>query len=448
MSGGAAHTNCALYFDPTLIKGRCVSALRPIFVLIAAVWFLQLAGGALSVIVPLGLSEMGASATNIGIIAALYAAGMMAGAYGAPRLVGEIGNIRVFSAAASLTLIGSLALSFTPSIWLWAPIRIFQGIGFAAMFASAEAWLGQAAPKDQRGSVLGAYNVAAKAALMTGPFLIAGFAPLASGAFILTGIFLALALIPVCLTRQVEPQRVQTGGLEIRAIIKAAPSAVLGCFMAGIINTGTFALLPVFAASAMTDYSAVAAAATAFAVANAGGLIAQWPIGKLSDRLDRRTVVAAQTALAAIAVTPLAIFGSTLPSLAILALITAWGAGSLTFYGVCIAHGIDRVEEGRITELMGVLIISWATGSVIGPIIAGFVVESLPGQRPLFVFTLAGLILLSLSMIQRKVRRSSPRATRPWVMTWPAPIGLMSTKFYRIRRRHDDSGQHDGSGPG
>ena len=70
-----------------------MNALRPIFVLIAAVWFLQLAGGTLSVIVPLGLSELGASPTQIGVIAALYAAGMMMGAWLAPQLVARIGNI-------------------------------------------------------------------------------------------------------------------------------------------------------------------------------------------------------------------------------------------------------------------------------------------------------------------------------------------------------------------
>lgn len=408
-----------------------MNALRPIFVLMAAVWFLQLAGGALSVIVPLGLSELGASASQIGVIAALYAAGMMSGAYITPRLVSQVGNIRVFSAAASLTLIGSLALSFIPIIWLWAPLRILQGVGFAAMFASAEAWLGQAAPKDQRGSVLGAYNVAAKAALMMGPFLIAGFAPLAPGAFVLTGLFLALALIPICMTRQVEPKRAGTGGLRVSEMINAAPSAVFGCFMAGIINTGTFALLPVFAASALTGYSTVAAAAAAFALANAGGLVAQWPLGRLSDRFDRRSVVASQAAIAALAVLPLIIFGNSLSSIAILALILAWGSGSLTFYGICIAHGIDRVEEDRVTELMGVLIISWATGSVIGPILSGLVVEFLPGQKSLFIFTFTGLVILSLSMVRRTRTRRSPPNPKPWVQRWPAPIGLIGA---RVRR--------------
>jgi len=400
----------------------------------AAVWFLQLAGGTLSVIVPLGLSELGADASTIGFIAALYAAGMMAGAYFAPGLVARTGNIRTFSTAASLTLIGSLALSFALPIWAWAPIRILQGIGFAAMFASAEAWLGQAAPKESRGSVLGAYNVAAKAALMTGPFLVAGAAPLASHSFVMTGLFLACALIPVCLTKQVEPERLPTKGLPIRLIAKSAPSAILGCFMAGIINTGTFAFLPLYGSRAMPELGVIEAAAMAFAAANLGGLLAQWPLGRLSDRFDRRTVIGAQGIVAGMAAVGLVIFGSTLPLPAILGLLVVWGAGSLTFYGLCVAHGIDRMVDGRVTDLMGVLIISWATGSVIGPIIAGLVVSAGPGVTSLFGFTAAGLFILSAAMLIRRGQRPPVTKHRKWRPVMPAPVGLMGKKMYMARK--------------
>ena len=74
-----------------------------------AVWFLQLAGGMLSVVTPVGLAELGAASDAVGLIAALHAAGFMAGAYYAPRLIGELGNIRVFAAAAALTAVGAIS---------------------------------------------------------------------------------------------------------------------------------------------------------------------------------------------------------------------------------------------------------------------------------------------------------------------------------------------------
>lgn len=422
-------------------------ALRPVIVLLLAVWFLQLAGGTLSVIVPLGLAELGAGDTVIGLIAALYAAGMMIGAYIAPGLVSRTGNIRTFSAAASLTLIGSLALSFALPIWAWAPIRIVQGIGFAAMFASAEAWLGQAAPEGHRGSVLGAYNVAAKAALMTGPFLIAGAAPLAPHTFVLTGLFLACALIPVCLTHQVEPSRVETKGLPFVLVFKAAPAAVAGCFMAGIINTGTYAFLPLYAGAVMPDQTAITAAAWAFAAANAGGLIAQWPLGRLSDRIDRRSVVGVQCAVTAMIALALFILGPRLPMSGVLGLIALWGAGSLTFYGISVAHGIDRMIDGRVTELVGVLIICWATGSVLGPILAGLVISAMPGTSALFLFTAGGLIILSLIMFYRRSRKGVVDSRVRWRAAMPAPAGLMGARLHRRKTAKSGKPKKSASAP-
>ena len=411
-----------------------MTSLRPVLVLIAAVWFLQLGGGALSVIVPLGLSELGARSSEIGLIAAFYALGMVTGAILAPKLISSAGNIRVFSAAASLTLIGSIALSFSPPVWSWALVRILQGVGFAAMFISAEAWLGQAAPKEHRGSILGSYNVAAKAALMTGPFLVAGALGLFPYAFTLTALFFAMALIPVCLTQQVEPDRVQTVGFPLRDMARMAPAALAGCFMAGLINAGTFAFLPLYAATALSPMDATAAAASAFAAANAGGLIAQWPLGRLSDKIERRIVVGLQAFLTAGLVLALSLFGSDLPLWANLALLSGWGAGSLTFYGICVAHGIDRISEGRVTELMGVLIVCWSAGSVLGPLLAGlFIGDSVDGSR-LFIFTSLGLACLGSIMMFRLARRGPVKRTTRWYPALPGPVGLISAPLHKFRK--------------
>jgi MFS family permease len=415
-----------------------VRTFRSVFVLIAAVWFLQLGGGSLSIIVPLALSNLGAKTTEIGLIAALYAAGMMTGAFIAPRLVARIGNIRTFSAAATLTVLSSLALSFAPPLWSWALVRILQGIGFAAMFTSAEAWLGQAAPKDKRGSVLGLYNVAAKAALMTGPFLVAAAVPMMPYAFILSAVFLASALLPVCLTQQAEPVRGVIQNLPIRNIAKAAPAALFGCFMAGMINTGIFAFLPLYAGQAFPtlqlSVGTTGIAALAFAAANAGGLIAQWPMGRISDHFDRRTVVAGQCLVAAAVTLTLALFGPALPEFMILILILLWGAGSLTFYGICVAHGIDRVAEDQVTDLVGTIIIVWATGSVLGPVLTGFLVGDDVGGRGLFLFGASGLSLLSFVMIYRRFQGKPVVRSRRWYPTLPGTAGLVAARLHRFRK--------------
>jgi len=401
-----------------------MSAFRPVLSLIAAVWFVQLSGGMLGVLTPLGLADMEVGSLGVGVVAGLHAAGFMIGAYIAPRLIGTLGNIRMFAAAAALTAVGALMQGLWQSELGWALIRLVQGATFAAMFASAEAWLGRAAPVEHRGSVLGAYNVAAKAALLMGPVLFLQTAALSPQNYIWTGLFLAAALVPICVTRQQEPRRVAVARLPVMRMIKITPSAVFGVFIAGIVNTGTMSLLPIYISTISGGANAVAAAALAYAVANAGGLLSQWPAGRLSDRFERRFVIAALAAMSGLMAIALAAFGSMLEMKVILVLLFFWGAGSLSFYGVCVAHGVDRVSDDDLTALMSTLLLVWAAGSVIGPVAAGGAMRSGLGPAGLFALAAAGLFALTVAMLIRGIGRQGVPDTDQTEWQPVLPAGL------------------------
>ncbi|MEO0883661.1 MAG: MFS transporter [Pseudomonadota bacterium] len=379
-----------------------MSALRPVFSLIAAVWFLQLSGGLLGVVTPLGLVEMDVGTFGVGVIAGLYAAGFMAGAYVSPSIIGTLGNIRIFAAAAALSAIGALIQGLWLSEYAWAFIRFVQGATFAAMFASAEAWLGRAAPVESRGSVLGTYNVAAKAALLIAPVVFVGTSALQPQNYIWSGLFLAAALVPICITKQQEPLKVPVSRLPIVRMIRTSPSAVFGVFVAGVVNMGVLSLLPIYAAGISTG-DTVAAAALAYAAANAGGLISQWPAGRISDKYERRFVIAAMAASAGLASLVLAVFGSVLNLEMTMLVFFLWGAGSLSFYGVCIAHGVDRVSETDVTAFMSTLLLVWAAGSVLGPVVAGAAMRSELGPSGLFAMAAVGLFALTTAMTIRRI---------------------------------------------
>lgn len=380
---------------------------RPVLSLILAVWFLQLSGGMLSVITPIGLSEMGASPIGVGIVGGLHAAGFMAGAYFSPRLIGEIGNIRVFAAGAALTAIGAISQGLWTSEIGWAFVRFVQGATFAGMFAAAEAWLGRVTPQQHRGSVLGVYNVAAKAALLSGPLIIIGMVPLDPKNFLLCGLFLAAALVPVCLTRRQEPPKNLSGRLPLRRLLKVSPSASAGVFIAGLVNSGTLALLPVFAATLANDGNELAIAGIAYSIANVGGLLSQWPAGLISDRTDRRNVIALLALISGAATLALFLLAGSLPTFVVYALLFVWGAGSLSFYGVCVAHGVDRVPDEDMTAMMSMLLTVWAFGSVVGPILAGLIMRSPLGAPGLFAFSSACLVILFVIMLIRRIERAS-----------------------------------------
>lgn len=403
---------------------------RNVSALILAVGLLQLGGGILGVVTPLGLGEIGLTPVWIGAIGALHAAGFMAGAWAAPRVILAVGHIRVFSAGAALTAAGTLMMGIETTAPVWSLVRLAHGFGFAWLFASAESWLSVATPRDARGGVLGLYHVVAKVALLSGPFLVLSAAPLSAEPYLWAGFFLALALLPVCLTRRVEPARHGGKAMMPRTLLAIAPAAFWAVLIAGIVNTGTLALLPVYAqeiASGIDGLSAPAAAATAMAAAWLGGIASQWPAGRLSDRIDRRLVIAGMGAIAAGAALLLFLVGGFLPVGLVLLLLALWGAGSLSFYGIAIAHGVDRTAETEAAQLMAGLLFVWAFGSVLGPVLAGLAMATPAG--PSGLFALAGLLtlLLVFTMLWRRGRRGAvPEGERSdWEMTRPTSLGTV-----------------------
>ncbi len=401
---------------------------RNVWALIAAVGFLQIGGGILGVLTPLGLDAIGAGELTIGVIAALHAVGYMVGARFSTAMIRAFGNIRVYSAAATVASVTVLMMQLTLDVYAWSMIRLLQGMAFVLMFSSAESWLGADTPPEKRGSVTGFYHVVAKAALITGPFFVAGLAATDSHPYTWAAIFLALSLIPICLTRRGEPASPDTNPLSLKRLFELAPAAVLASFLAGVINTGTLSLLPLYAEVTLVGLSPEATGAAAWAAAAVwgGGLLSQWPAGRLSDKADRRVIIAILAASSALAALALGISASLSDTLR-MALLVIWGAGSLSYYGIAVAHAIDRAPEGQIAQVMAGLLFVWATGAVIGPILSGgaMLLDFGPGA----LFLLAAILgtVLTVAMLLRKAARkaSDEDQQTPWNPAMPtiAPSG-------------------------
>jgi len=381
---------------------------RTIGVFILAVWFIQLAGGIIGVVTPLALDAMRVSSLTIGVIASVFSAGFMAGALFAPALIGQFGNIRAFAAAAAISAITAHLMGTVFHPWGWAPLRFFQGLGFAVMFAAIESWLGAVVPNAKRGALIGVYHLASKAALLIGPFLMFGASALDALPYTLTGIFMTLALIAVCMTRQLEPRKPETPPRNMKALIRISVAASMAVFMTGVINTGVLSLLPLVVAEQGWPMSAAQAAIVAVAAAQFGGLLSQWPAGLISDRMPRRLVMAFMMIAGGLACLILALVGSQIHHFAFLALIGVWGAGSLSLYGVAVAHGLDRAEADQVTPLMSAYIFIWAAGSVIGPVLFGAVMSLPLGSSGMFALQTLLMLAMGLSLVVRYGVRAPP----------------------------------------
>ena len=396
---------------------------RNVWALIAAAAFLQLGVGILGVVTPLGLETLGVSPSLIGAIAAGHAVGFMAGAWTSSSAIILFGNIRVFSAAAAVCGASVLAMQLALDPIGWTVMRVIQGAAFAWMFSSIESWLGATVSAKSRGSVSGFYHLIAKVALVLGPFFVAGLAPIDFRPYLWCGIFLVLSLLPICLTRRGEPPAPTTETFPLRRLFRLAPAAVISVFLAGVINSGTMALLPIYAGVAMPDVAggATGAAALAAAACWVGGLISQWPAGRISDYVDRRLVIAVMGGISGAAALVLGLFPE-LPANYIMIALAVWGAGSLSFYGIGVAHAIDWAETHQIARVMAGLLFVWALGSVIGPPLSGLAF-SLPlagGGLFLLAAILSGLLVLA--MLWRQAVKADPpaEAQEPWKITLPS----------------------------
>ena len=382
-------------------QSKIMLAFRNVATLILAAALLQIAGGLLGVIVPLALGDQNLSNGVIGIIAAIYSAGFMIGAANAPKVIRRIGNIRCFAFAAGIAAATTLIMAMFRDPYVWSIMRFAHGVSFALMLASDESWMTEVTPPEKRGAVLGIYHVAAKMALILGPFLATGNLPADLEPYMWCGIFMSLALIPICVTRRVQPDPPDASPFPFKRMVEVAPSAVIGVFVAGVSNTGFLSLLPIFAEKAESG-SIAGTAAQLMAAAFLGGVISQFPAGYISDRIDRRIVIGIMGALSGVAALFLAILDGSPSSLLIQGLVALWGAGALSFYGLCVAHAADRCEPDKISRMMSGLLFVWAAGSVIGPILFGFIMSSPLETRGLFIAEIFMGFFLLVAMLWRR----------------------------------------------
>jgi MFS family permease len=288
--------------------------------------------------------------------------------------------------------------------------RFATGASVALLYAAGESWLSGAVGKHERGSVIGFYMVCTKGALALGPFLIFGAAPLAAEPLMTAALLGALALAPICMTSQAQPEPPKAEPLAIAEQFRTAPAAVIACFGAGLVNAGVLTLAPIYA----QQHFGVSAAAAFQAAAWTGSLFLQWPAGRVSDRIDRRLVIAVLLALAGAAALTLALLKDTLTLTQASLLFGLWGAGGLSFYGIAVAHMADRAEPGQLARATSGLLFVWAVGSVIGPVLLGLVVD-FTDLSALFWYAAILSIALAIVMIYRRAARELSRIKIPFL---------------------------------
>lgn len=313
----------------------------------------------------------GMSTSMLGWIMSGYFAGFVTGTFWVPRLIRRIGHIRAFSALASLASVATLlhGLYVHPVPWLL--LRFAAGLCIVGLYIAIESWLNEQTTNEERGHVFSAYMTTTLLGLGLGQLLLLTGDASRLELFALASVLLSLGLVPVAMTRVSEPQLVEAARLGLRKLYSISPLGMVGCVFSGLGAGSFWGLGPVFAAELGMDSGLVA---LFMALTILGGMLMMWPVGRLSDRMERRRVLAwvcvfaslgaASTAL----MIPLGDWGVLLGGF-------AYGCFAFSIYSLAAAHTNDHLERSQVLEVTSSLQLLWGSGAILGPILAGALMQ-------------------------------------------------------------------------
>jgi MFS family permease len=377
---------------------------------IAAILFTTLVfltgNGLVSTLIPVRAHMEGFSTLTIGIIGSAYFAGFVLGCFSGPRWLNRVGHVRTFSVCAGLCAAATLIMSMWTSELSWIAMRALFGFAAANMYMVIESWLNDRARNETRGSVFAAYLSVNFAGLMIGQLLFATARPDSFVLFSLTTVFYALCLMPMGLTDLKQPAPAPVPKLRPLKLYRISPVGVAGCIAGGLANNAVWTLAPVYAQAEGLSSGWIALFMVAFTL---GGTLVQVPVGRLSDRMDRRWVIVGTCALAATAGILIALFGGH-GRWVMLGSIGLFGVLMLPLYGLSVAHANDRIPRASFVESSATLLLINSIASVLGPTIAASVMDGF-GAPSLFFFT-ASVHTAMLIFTLVRLRRKEPAASR------------------------------------
>jgi len=374
----------------------------PVAALLFAVALLLTGNGLLGTLIPVRAQLDDFSIFSIGLLGSAYFVGFGAGCFYGPHLLRRAGHIRVFTAMASIVSAVALGHGLISIPLPWWLMRGVTGFCFAVLYIVIESWLNEASTNETRGKVLSAYLVINLTVITIGQMMLTLDDPAEFNLFALTSILVSLAVVPIALTAARAPRKIETVHLRIRKLFETSPIAFIGCVGVGLANGAFWTLAPLFVQRAGYDVDSVALVMSATVL---GGAIGQWPIGRLSDRMDRGTLLG-WVALAAGVLSVGVIVASALSIGWLLIAAATWGALSFPLYAVAVAQANDHAQPSEYVEVSGGLLFAYAAGAVIGPLVATVFMKILE-VGGLYVF--AASVQVALAMFTyRQLKRGKP----------------------------------------
>ncbi|SMF16298.1 Predicted arabinose efflux permease, MFS family [Tistlia consotensis] len=348
-----------------------------LFVLLSGIAFMVMGHGLQTSLLGVRAGFEGFPDYAIGLIQSAFYVGFVAGTLSGPWFVRRVGHIRTFAAFASLASMSTVLHAVVVDPWSWLVLRAVTGAALAGTFMVSEAWLNAIATTASRGRILSLYTLVSLVAYGASQLFLTLAKPQSFELFVLVSILISASLIPLSVSKIDNPPTISVNRLGLGRLYRTSPLGAFGAFMAGVVLAAFYGLGAVFVQRLGYSGDQVALFMT---VSILGAAVVQWPIGALSDWLDRRSVTAATCLAAAVAALAIAhLVGDRMQPL----LVAGFLFGGLTgpIYALCVAHANDYIDSSDAVGAASSLLTLYGIGAAVGPFVGGTIMGQLGPDR-------------------------------------------------------------------
>jgi len=375
--------------------------------LFLSVILLQLSSGGVGALDAISGIALGFSTAQVGLLGSAHFFGFFIGCWVAPRMMGNVGHSRAFAAFTATGAIGLLAHMLLVDPLAWAGMRVASGFSIAGCYTVIEAWLQAKVTNETRGRTMAAYRVADMGASLVAQLMISVLEPASYISYNLLALLCCAALLPLTLTKTAQPSTPSAPRLRPMLAVTRSPLAAAGVIVAAL-SAASFRMVgPIYGTGVGLQTNEIALFLPAFV---AGGALAQYPVGWLADKFDRRWVLI-WLSVAAICSCMQTVFFTGQGTQAILLTAALFGLTTFPIYSIAAAHAHDFASAEERVELSAALMFHYALGAIAAPLVASWLID-VYGPPAMFVMIACGHGALVIFGLVRMRSRPTARRTR------------------------------------
>jgi MFS family permease len=375
--------------------------------LFLSVILLQLSSGGVGALDAISGIALGFSTAQVGLLGSAHFFGFFIGCWVAPRMMGNVGHSRAFAAFTATGAIGLLAHMLLVDPLAWAGMRVASGFSIAGCYTVIEAWLQAKVTNETRGRTMAAYRVADMGASLVAQLMISVLEPASYISYNLLALLCCAALLPLTLTKTAQPSTPSAPRLRPMLAVTRSPLAAAGVIVAAL-SAASFRMVgPIYGTGVGLQTNEIALFLAAFV---AGGALAQYPVGWLADKFDRRWVLI-WLSVAAICSCMQTVFFTGQGPQAILLTAALFGLTTFPIYSIAAAHAHDFASAEERVELSAALMFHYALGAIAAPLVASWLID-VYGPPAMFVMIACGHGALVIFGLVRMRSRPTARRTR------------------------------------